>query len=85
MFQLKELLSRFKEIKDPRQIKVQIAALLNQELSLDLFKPENVTIERNIIKITAHPALRQKIFTSKEKIIETMKKHLPDEFIVDIR
>jgi len=85
MFEIKDLLKVFKNIKDPREAKITIASVLNAEIGSDLVKVDNIKIEKHIIWLKIHPAIRQKLFFKKNEILETIKKHLPDEVLVDIR
>lgn len=85
MFNLKDLLVKFKGIQDPSEKKRVVVDVLNKIIGAEVLKRDEVDIKNHIIFIKSHPALKNKIFTQKKNTIDQVNSILPEEFIVDIR
>jgi hypothetical protein len=85
MFNLKDLLSKFKEIQDPGEKKKNIAAEINRVLGSDLVTSNDIELKHHIIFLKVHPAIRQKLFLNKKNTIEVINSVFPEECIIDIR
>ncbi len=85
MFQIKDLLDKFRAIQDPKKIKQGICDVLNKETGINYLKPEMVELKKHIIWLKVNPAIRQKIFMQKAPCLEVLKQSFPEEFIVDIK
>ncbi len=85
MFNLKDLLSKFKEIQDPGEKKRRIAGEINLLLGSDLVSSSEIDIRNHVLFLNVHPAIKNKVFLSKKNTIERINGVFPDECIVDIR
>ncbi len=89
MFNLKELLEKFKSIQDPRKRKQSICDVLNQRLKIEnsdlAVRPEQLEVRKNILWLRINPAIRQRVFMDKSTCLEKINLALPEEKIVDIK
>ena len=84
MFNISKFLERFsKNIRDVEIYKKQILEIIKKETNVDL-EPDLVEIKNNIIYTKSSPAVLNKLFIYKQKILEDMAKSLPIK-ITDIR
>jgi hypothetical protein len=85
MFNLKDLLSKFKEIQDPGEKKRRIAGEINILLGSDLVTSNEIDVRNHVLFLNTHPAIKNKVFLKKKNTIERINNVFPDECIVDIR
>lgn len=85
MFQIKDLLEKFKLLKDPKQIRQGVCDVLNKETNMNFLKEDMINVQRNILWIKSNPAIRQKIFIQKALCLEVLKQNFPEESIIDIK
>ncbi len=85
MFQIKDLLEKFKSIQDPEKARQNICNILNKELKMEYLTPDMVGVKKHILWLKVNPAIAQKIFMQKALCLEALKRDLPEEVIVDIR
>ncbi len=85
MFQLKDLLGKFKEVEDPKEIRLMMCSVLNNELGADLVKENDIDFKNNIVWIRSNPAVKHKILTSKARYLDLLSKLLPNQTITDLR
>ncbi len=85
MFQIKDLLEKFKSIRDPKEIRQKICDTLNRELKMEFLGPDMVSVKKHILWIKVNPAIAQKIFMQKTLCLEALKRELLEETIIDIR
>ena len=85
MFQLKDLLDKFKSLEDPKESRGRIAEILNITCKIGVLDSKSLEIKKGIVWLKVHPAVKQRIIMNKQKCLEELKKSLPTEVIVDIR
>jgi hypothetical protein len=87
MFQIKDLLQKFKDVEDPNETKQRIAMAINQVIGVDLLRLENIEFKEKmgIVRINSNPAIRQRIFMVKEKCLDSLRSIFPKKTFVDIR
>lgn len=85
MFQIKDLLEKFRSIQDPKKIRQSICDVLNKQTNMTFLKPEMLEVKKHIIWLKVNPAIKQKIFMQKEPCLEALKQNFPEEFFVDIK
>jgi hypothetical protein len=84
MLQIKDLLGKFKNVEDPREIRAQIASALNVAIKADLLTESNIEYKRSIVRINANPAIKHKIMTSKQVCLNILNQTLGGHVITDI-
>ena len=81
---LSSFLEKFKNLKDPKQDRVDlsdiISSLVGEEINESLINEKN-----GIIFLQISPMLKTQIFLNKQKIIEILNKEKPNLHIKDIR
>lgn len=85
MFQIKELLHKFKALQDPCLIRQSFADVLNEVCKIKLLNSASLEIKKNIIWLKVNPAIKQKIFLNKKKCLEMIHYYYPEQHIVDIK
>ncbi len=85
MFNLKDLLIKFKEIQDPGEKKRRIAGEINLLLGSDLVSSSEIDIKDHVLFLKVHPAIKNKVFLNKKDTIERINSVFLGECIVDIR
>ena len=84
MFNIKKFLEKFsKSIKNTETFKKQIAEIILKQTQINIL-PEDIEIKNNNIYTNSSPAVLNKIFMNKNKILEEINSTLPIK-IVDIR
>ncbi len=84
MKNLSSLLERFKNIRDPKKDREELARIMSSVLNFDILE-SNILLTKSEIKVKVNPTVRSQIFVNKEKIKEEIKKELPKFFNFDIR
>lgn len=84
MKNLSSLLERFKNIRDPKKDREELARIMSSVLNFDILE-SNILLTKSEIKVKVNPTVRSQIFINKEKIKEEIKKELPKFFNFDIR
>ncbi|MBU3668752.1 MAG: hypothetical protein FGM57_02155 [Candidatus Taylorbacteria bacterium] len=79
-----DFLSKFKIIRNPKENREQISIILKNSIQLDVSESE-IKVEKGVIYLYTHPAVKNVIFLNKEKILVIIKEKLPDLYVVDIR
>lgn len=85
MFQIKDLLERFKSIRDPKEVRNTLSLAINKQIGGDLIKDDMLSVKNNILWIKANPAIRSKIFMNKNRCLEAVRKIDQENIIIDIR
>lgn len=85
MFNLKDLLVKFKSIQDPSEKKKVIIGILNEIIGAEILKNNEIETRNHILFLKAHSAVKNKIFMQKKNVVEKINNVLPEECIVDIR
>ncbi len=83
MFNLSSFLEKFKHLKDPKENKEKIVAIINQETKLTLTSSQ-ILFDRGIVRIQALPLQNQIVFMKKELLIKIIQDELPDLRITQI-
>lgn len=82
---LKNFLSRFEKIKNPKEDKISIANELSQILDFQI-SSDSIEIKDSVLTISKiHPVIKNTIFLNKEKIITTLKGRCPYIKVMDIK
>ncbi|MFA6463892.1 MAG: hypothetical protein WCV55_02715 [Candidatus Paceibacterota bacterium] len=81
---ISSFLERFKNIKDPKQDRIDIAQIISNAIGEEI--KESLVNEKNgVIFLQISPMLKTQIFMNKEKIIETLNVEKPNLHIKDVR
>lgn len=81
---LKDLLLKFKNIQNPKEVRKGIADEMNLFLGSELVKFDDIETKNHIIYLKIHPGIRQKIHNQKHQIIKKINDKNPDLYIKDI-
>ncbi len=84
MKNLSSLLERFKNIRDPKKDREELAKIISNTINFDILE-SNILLTKSEIKIKTNPTVRSQIFVNKEKIKEEILKNLPKFSNFDIR
>ena len=85
MFNISSFLDKFsKNIKLAEVSKEQILKIIEKQTQIKL-SPKQIEIKNYIICTLVSPAVKNKIFIYKNKILEDINNSIPDIKIVDIR
>lgn len=76
MKNLSSLLEKFKNIRDPKKEREELAKIISEVLNFEILE-SNLSINNNDIKFKINPTIKSQIFLCKEKIKERLKKELP--------
>ena len=71
---IKSLLAKYKNLKDPKEEKAKIAKIISEILGKEILGSQ-ITITKNVLKIKTNNYLKTEIFMKKEKILEELKKN----------
>jgi len=85
MFNISNYLEKFKKIGDRRDFIEQAAKESFKEAANIDIDPLSVRISHGKIVVSAPPASHAIIFMNRDKIISSLKKHLPEIIIEEIR
>lgn len=85
MLQIKGFLEKFRSIEDPKETRGKIAAVLNSILKADLISGEDVSHKNTVLWIKANPAIKHRVFASKQACLDALGKSMPDHPVTDIR
>lgn len=85
MLEIKDLLERFKRVEDPKSVRLGIISVLNNALKAELLTENDIEYKGHVVWITANPAIKHKILTSKALCLDMLKKALPGHTIVDLK
>lgn len=85
MFEIKDLLGKFKNVENPREVREKIALAINSVLRADFLKGDDVEYKDHCVRIKTNPAVRHRVFVSKADCLAAIKGLLPGHTIVDIR
>ena len=84
MFNISSFLEKFsKNIKSTETFKKQISEIVLNQTQINIL-PENIEIKNNIVYTNSSPAVSNKIFVHKNKILENVSK-ITSIKIVDIK
>lgn len=84
MKSIDDFLSKFKIIRNPKENREQVILIINRIVGTDITESE-VQIEKGIVNIHSHPAIKGLVFMQKDRIVTEVKEKLPDLHISDIR
>ncbi|HEY4512708.1 MAG TPA: hypothetical protein VJH63_03580 [Candidatus Paceibacterota bacterium] len=70
---LSSFLDKFKNLKDPKEDREKIAAIISKELGFDL-TADMVVLKKDIILIQADSYIKTELFIKKEHLLETLRK-----------
>ncbi len=85
MFEIKDLLEKFKGVEDPKIVRLSIVSVLNRCLKAELLTEGDIEYKKHVVWVTANPAIKHKILTSKATCLELIRKALPGHTIVDLK
>ncbi len=85
MFQIKELLAKFKLLEDPAQIRNTVALTINECIGVNALNLKSLEIRKNIVWLKVHPAVKQRISQKTTICIEAINSKLPELKIIDIK
>ncbi len=81
---LSSFLEKFKNLKDPKQDRVDIACIISSVIGEEI--SESLVNEKNgVVFLQISPMLKTQIFMNKEKILEILNTEKPKLNIKDIR
>lgn len=84
MFNIAQLLEKFKSIKDPSIEKEKIAEVVAQLTGLQI-KKEDISVKNQVVFVKIAPTAKMAVFLKKAQIIAQIKAILPELLIIDIR
>lgn len=84
MKNLSSLLERFKNIRDPKKDREELARIMSSVLNFEILE-SNISLTKSEIKVKVSPTVRSQIFVNKEKIKEEIKKEIPKFSNFEIR
>lgn len=76
MKNLSSLLEKFKNIRDPKKDREDLAILISEVLNFNVSE-SNISIVKNEIRVNLSPTIRSQVFLNKEKIKEKIKEKVP--------
>ncbi len=81
---LSSFLERFKNLKDPKQDRINLSNIISSLIGEEI--NESCINEKNgIIFLQISPMIKTQVFLNKQKIIEILNKEKPNLHIKDIR
>ena len=84
MKNLSSLLERFKNIRDPKKDREELARVMSSVLNFEILE-SNISLTKSEIKVKVSPTVRSQIFVNKEKIKEEIRKGMPKFSNFEIR
>lgn len=85
MFQIKDLLAKFKQIEDPNHVRLGTANIINKVCGMDFLTGKSVEIKNNVAWLKTHPAIKQKVFFKKAECLSQIQAEFPSHNIIDLK
>ncbi len=77
MKNIDEFLKKFTVIENPLNKKDEILKVLKVKFNI-MLKPEDVSFDKGVLKIHAHPTIKSHLFLKKDEILETLNSSIPE-------
>ena len=83
MKDISELISKLTGLKDPKENKEIIKAILKNTCGVEI-KPENISLSDGVLKLNISSVEKNAIFLSQEKILKLLQEEIKDQKITRI-
>lgn len=82
-FNVKSLLERFKQLRNPSEDKIKVLGVVNRELGSSITEKE-ILISKGVIRFNTSSLVKNVIFFKKNLLLEEVQKEFPELDVKDI-